>query len=103
MTNTIKSNLLSKSLVGALRNLGIEVIEGNGELVDLMMSIGSYNRNPCEKNTLQNIVMDDLSPQKMESSMSMVKMFIRVTRCPEVDIKGIVHISCSNKTKKEVT
>lgn len=66
-----------------------------------MMILGSYNRNPFENNAFPTIIMDDLSPQKMEALNSIIKKFIHVIRQTVADIKEIFLGSHSNNSKKK--
>lgn len=69
INNTIKVNFMDDLLVGALWNLGSEVIEEKDKVVNLTMclgiiNLGYFNRNPCENNTLSTVVVDNLSPRQ---------------------------------------
>lgn len=87
-------------LVYALYKLRSKVIEQKDEVVNQKMCLGSYNRNPCENNNLETVVLDYLLYRQMKASKYMVKVFICAIGCPIAYIKGIAPPRNSNKVKK---
>lgn len=75
------------------------MIKDNDEVFYLTTSLGFYNRNPCESNTLPTIVVDDLSPRQMKASKYMVRKFIHVIEWPIENMKFIASKINLNKAK----